>query len=153
MWSPPPWTGTRSPKASFFTTGGSGHGSISCASASDNSVFSLGYRSSVWPPGPPGKRLFYTATFDNTILGIAPGTELRPEVIVSVAGAHETDFNVSGWSTSMTTTGQREKASHSTETTPDGHRAPRRDSHLCPSSRNATRPSSSATPKLMAIRR
>ena len=78
-------------EGTFFTTGGSG--TVDFISASDNSVFSLVPEFSL--AAGTSKRLFYTATFDNTILGIAPGTELRPEVIVSVAGAHETDLNVS----------------------------------------------------------
>jgi hypothetical protein len=78
-------------EGTFFTTSASG--TVDFISASDNSVFSLVPEFNL--AAGTSKRLFYTATFDNTILGIAPGTELRPEVIVSVANAQQTDLNVS----------------------------------------------------------
>jgi hypothetical protein len=78
-------------EGTFFTTGVSG--TVDFISASDNSVFSLVPTFSL--AAGTSKRLFYTATFKNTILGIAQGTHLRPEVIVSVSNAQQTDLNVS----------------------------------------------------------
>ncbi len=78
-------------EGTFFTTAGSGR--VNFLNASNNSVFSLMPEFSL--AAGTSKRLFYTATFDNSVLGIAPGTELRPEVIVSVANAQQTDLNVS----------------------------------------------------------
>lgn len=53
--------------------------------ASDNSVFSLVPEYKLKPG--TSIRLFYTATFDNTVLGLASATNLRSEVIVSVSKA------------------------------------------------------------------
>jgi hypothetical protein len=78
-------------EGTFFTTGASG--TVEFFNASNNSVFSLVPEFSLGAG--TSKRLFYTATFDNTILGIAPGTKLRPEVIVSVSNAAAIDLNSS----------------------------------------------------------
>ena len=78
-------------EGTFFT--GAGSGTVDFTNAADNSVFSLVPEFKL--PFGTSIRLFYTATFDNTVLGIAPGTELRPEVIVSVANAQQADLNVS----------------------------------------------------------
>jgi hypothetical protein len=67
----------------FYTTTGSG--TVDFINAADNSVFSLVPEFKL--KAGQSIRLYYTATFDNTVLGLAPGTNLHAEVIVSVSNA------------------------------------------------------------------
>ena len=68
-------------EGTFFTTAASGK--LDLIKASNDSVFSMVPQFRL--AAGASIRLFYTATFDNTILGIAPGTRLRPELIATVS--------------------------------------------------------------------
>jgi hypothetical protein len=76
-------------EGTLFT--GPGSGTANFFNASDNSVFSLVPEFKLHAG--TSKRLYYTATFDNTLLGIAAGTDLRSEVLVSVSNAGPADLN------------------------------------------------------------
>ena len=79
----PPWPGQTLKEGTLFTTAASGR--VNFTNAADNSVFSLVPEFQL--NAGASITLYYTATFDNTILGLAPGTALRSEVIVSVSQA------------------------------------------------------------------
>ena len=79
----PPYPGQTLKEGTLFTTLASG--TVDFTNAADNSVFSLVPEFKL--PAGTSIKLFYTATFDNTILGLAPGTPLRSEVIVSIRHA------------------------------------------------------------------
>lgn len=77
-------------EGTLFTTPASG--TVDFTNAANNSVFSL--VPDFHLAAGASIKLFYTATFDNTILGIAPGTALRPEAIVTVSHAAAHALNV-----------------------------------------------------------
>ena len=81
-------TGQTLKEGTFFTTSASGK--VDFTNAANNSVFSLEPGFSL--AAGASIRLFYTATFDNTIPGLAPGTAVRPEVIVTVSLAIPNGF-------------------------------------------------------------
>jgi hypothetical protein len=68
-------------EGTFFTTPGSG--TVDFTNAVNNSVFSLMPQFTIKANGQ--LVLFYSATFDNTVLGLTPGSTIRPETIVSVS--------------------------------------------------------------------
>jgi hypothetical protein len=66
-------------KGTFTETAGSG--ALEFTDASSNTIFSLTPQVSLAPSA--SITLLYTATFDNTVLGLAPGTQVRAEAMVS----------------------------------------------------------------------
>jgi len=70
-------------QGTFVETAGSG--SLEFTDASSNTVFSLTPQMSLAPGA--SITLLYTATFDNSVLGLAPGTQVRSEALVTFGNA------------------------------------------------------------------
>jgi hypothetical protein len=69
-------------------TENSASGSLEFMDATNNTVFSLVPEATI--PAGGTKSLLFQATFDNNVLGLAPGTSIRSEVIVSFGNATAT---------------------------------------------------------------